>query len=262
MRIEVVKKIDLEAAPVVAWCIVKDELDLLPAFLTHHRSLGVRHFIFHDDASTDGTLEHLLEQEDCMVLKADFNYGDSMNRRRGVNLLRQAIPRLFLQGRWGFQLDADEFAVLPPAARSDLPLLCRTLDEARIDRCWANLVDTYPANFAEVLAPFQPTSDLFALANCFDYGPYLSLPDASQPPNNPFPKMVYGGVRERLFRDFNLLKTSAEPPPGVPLSTSSPWIFKVPLVKWSPDKMLVNNHVLNVRPGNQVLLALLHYKFG
>ena len=236
MRVHVVKKVNLEDASVVAWSIVKDELDLLPAFLDHHRLLGIRHFIFHDDGSTDGTLEYLLEQQDCMVLKSDFKYGDPINDRRGVNLLRWAIPRLFLQGRWGFQLDVDEFAILPMTANFNLPFFCHIMDEAHIDCCWANLVDTYPANFSDLLVPFQPASNLFALCNRFDHGPYLSLFCDSQESTNVFPRTIYGGVRERLFRDFGLLKSSAKPSAGVSLFASSPRIFKVPLVKWSPDK--------------------------
>ena len=36
-------------------CVLKDEMYFLPEFLAHYRALGVEHFVFLDDASTDGT---------------------------------------------------------------------------------------------------------------------------------------------------------------------------------------------------------------
>lgn len=58
---------------------MKNEIVLLPAFLDHHRSLGVEQFLVLVDYSDDGTLELLLTQSDVVVLTSDIKFGDFIN---------------------------------------------------------------------------------------------------------------------------------------------------------------------------------------
>src|SRR5579862_5997103 len=255
MRIEIVKWLELRDAPIIAWSIVRDEIEFLPWFLDHHRRIGIRHFLMVDDGSVDGTVDYLLAQEDCMVVRSEVRYADVV---RGKDLLRNAIAQRFFCGRWAFQLDPDEFVFLPSGKGGDLPSLCRALDEAGVVCCWANLVDVYPATFEEVLLPFQPASEPLAVANCFDYGPYLLL-NVTPESTTLAPRTVYGGLRERLYRQFGLLSgDQPEATTGLP----APTIYKVPLVKWSPEKELLNSHLLNIRADPRILLALAHVKFA
>ena len=246
-------------AGVVAWSLVRNEIDLLPWFLAHHRRLGVRHFIVLDDDSNDDTFDYLMAQDDCMVLDADVRYGELMDGVRGKERLRNEIARRFLLGRWAMQLDIDEYVVLP-SGFSELSDFCRVLDDAQLNCCWANLIDLYPARFTDVLRPYAANEDPLS-ANCFDHGPYLALSSSADPPANSMPATLYGGVRERLFRQFGITGTSGSWA-GNPVFAASPWVFKTPLVKWAPGRVLYNSHVSSERPGDRVLLALLHVKFA
>ena len=55
---------------VVVIALVRDGMFHLHDFLQHHRALGAAHFIFCDNGSTDGTLEALRDQPDCLVLQS------------------------------------------------------------------------------------------------------------------------------------------------------------------------------------------------
>ena len=55
---------------VFLFCMVYNEEWFLPHFLEHYRALGIRHFVFYDDESTDSTRELLLAQDDCTVATA------------------------------------------------------------------------------------------------------------------------------------------------------------------------------------------------
>ena len=57
------------------FCVVRDEAYFLPFLLEHYRRLGVEHFLFYDDKSSDGSRELLEAQPDCAVVTSDIPYG-------------------------------------------------------------------------------------------------------------------------------------------------------------------------------------------
>ena len=123
--------------------VVKDEMYFLPEFLTHYRALGVEHFVFLDDASTDGTTDFLTRQPDVSVVNAGLRFSDPVilnNARykpvqqRAINLWRTLLNQRF-QGRLGtVNVDADEFLQLPTGQK--LRDLAAKLDGVQAQCVW------------------------------------------------------------------------------------------------------------------------------
>ncbi|MBV8060344.1 MAG: glycosyltransferase family 2 protein, partial [Alphaproteobacteria bacterium] len=63
--------------PVCSCSIVRNELVRLPYLLEYHRKLGIKQFFFIDNLSTDGTLDYIKSQPDCIPLIAESSFRDA-----------------------------------------------------------------------------------------------------------------------------------------------------------------------------------------
>ncbi|MFM7275760.1 MAG: glycosyltransferase family 2 protein, partial [Gammaproteobacteria bacterium] len=136
-------------------------------FLAHYRALGVPHFAFIDNGSSDGTRALLASQPDVTLFHAPGNYRDAAF---GV-AWQQAVLSRFCVGRWVLLVDADEFLVYPGCESTALPAFIAGRESRGADAIFTDLVDMYPAGALE-------SSDLgrtapFMAAPCFDRGPLL-----------------------------------------------------------------------------------------
>ena len=61
----------------VVLCVVRNEVRMLPQFLEYYRSIGVEHFLFVDNDSTDGTTKLLEDEADVSLWKTSQNYSDA-----------------------------------------------------------------------------------------------------------------------------------------------------------------------------------------
>jgi len=233
-----------------AWCILvcclRNELQRLPAFLAHYRRLGVQHFLFVDNGSTDGLQDYLAHQPDCSAWLGDGSYKASNFGMDWCNLLlaRHGV------GKWCITVDPDEFLVFPHCEERGLRGLTRYMEGIGQPSLFAPMIDAYgrgrlsrtllPAG----LSPFVacPYFDRFNLSQRFD----------AERRN----WWIQGGVRMRRF--------SA----GAP--ASAPALNKVPLVRWEPDLHYVSSmHHLNRPRFNCTVLddplavsgALFHFKY-
>ena len=104
--------------------MVRDECDILPAFIAHHEAL-VDVMFFADHRSVDGTyryLQRLSQREQTGHASVElFRFGSHPDLQREVCglLARQAFTLGF---DWVIFLDADEF--LPFASAAELKRLC------------------------------------------------------------------------------------------------------------------------------------------
>ncbi|MBV8139209.1 MAG: glycosyltransferase family 2 protein [Deltaproteobacteria bacterium] len=181
------------AMPIV--CAVKNELNLLPHFLRHHRELGFEHFIFIDNDSDDGTTDYLVGQPDCVVYQTAESYRLT---RGGVNWISDLL-NIHVRGDWGIFLDCDELLVYQDMETTSFSTYFRRYATERVDSFYALMIDLYPdGSWTGVSA--RTSSSLLAHMNCFDkdyviraapHRPWLTLhPDAIE---------VLGGPRCRLF---------------------------------------------------------------
>ena len=97
------------AGEVCVMTVCRNEMDRLPAWLDHYRTLGVRHFVAIDNGSTDGTTEFLSTQPDVHLWGATGFYRQTASGRRWLNTLTESVAT----DAWCIVADADEFLVFP-----------------------------------------------------------------------------------------------------------------------------------------------------
>jgi glycosyltransferase involved in cell wall biosynthesis len=176
-------------------CPVKNERNLLPHFLRHHRELGFERFIFIDNNSDDGTTDYLLGQSDCVVYHTTESFRLT---RGGVNWISDLL-NIHVRGDWGVYLDCDELLVYQDMETTSFSTYLRTYVTDGVDSFYALIIDLYPDGPWTGISA-RASSSLLADMNCFDkdyvirgqpHRPWVTLhPDAIE---------VLGGPRCRLF---------------------------------------------------------------
>ncbi|WP_226779872.1 glycosyltransferase family 2 protein [Oceaniglobus trochenteri] len=198
----------IEPGQILLFCTLRNEALRLPYFLDHHRALGVDHFLFVDNDSTDGTADLLVGQPDVSL----WHSGDSYKASRfGMDWLGWLQLR-HGHGHWCLTMDADEILVYPFHDSTGLRGLTAWLDS----RGWRGfrtlMIDLYPRGPLRDAA-YRPGQD-----------PTETIPwfDADNFTFHPRPELqtllARGGVRARYF-------FSSAP-------ERAPTMNKTPLVKW------------------------------
>lgn len=222
----------------------------LPHFLKHHRALGVEHFVFFDDSSTDRTREILMEQDDCTILVTD----DSERPRLGLmqRLIGNFALERFPKDTWALHLDVDELMILPPGFAS-IAEVGRYLDQRGQKCTMAAMIDFYPERLSDRF--YDP---LGPLEGCpyFDRDPVFKWF-----PDRPRPRIVAAGPRPRL-----LMKLAKQYPDKIkeiygdkPYRVAKTW--KVPIIKTGSGILRTDPHNVTVQPPDDIQLGLAHFKF-
>jgi hypothetical protein len=216
---------------ILCFVCVFNGIEYIEWFLDYYRRLGVDHFFFCDNASTDGTAERLLEQPDVSLFHAPGSFAASGCGIFWINHLM----RRFGVGHWCVHVDMDEALVFPGLDRGrDLRDLTRYLDEQGHGCTEAAMIDMVPPGFPSNTGE-GPVS--------FEESRYFDAELVRMPCELPPYTFIKGGVRSKLT-GRSLLMT------------------KSPLVRMIPDfAYLVNNHHHTHLPVSDVTTAVLHYKF-
>lgn len=226
---------------------MRNEQVRLPYFLSYYRDLGVSHFLFVDNDSTDGTLEYLGGQVDVSVWSAKASYKKATYGVDWVNWLN----RKYAHGHWTLVVDPDEFFIYPFCDTRPIPALTDWLDNSSIRSFSAMLIDVYPKGPLDAQT-YRAGQNPMEIASWFDSGNYTIRK------NKTYGNLwIQGGPRSRVF--------FADQP------KKAPALNKIPLVKWNRRYTYVSStHMLLPRGLNQVYEewggekasgALLHTKF-
>jgi glycosyltransferase involved in cell wall biosynthesis len=241
-----VRRIDARPIPdqpgeIRAVMIVRNEVLRLESNLKHHRDLGVDRFFVIDNGSDDGTIEFLEAQPDVHL----FATADKFSSSWGGALWKNALLDAYATGHWVLNLDADELFVFPRFEALGLRNFCTFLDGADARGVFCLMLDMYSDRSpAETRHP--PGASLIETCPFFDRRTYQLLRAEGLFP----PMQIYGGVRERLFRQHLGDRYRA------------PMISKVPLVKWAVgDRFTAASHHMTPVPLADVTGVLLHFKF-
>ncbi|WP_311135666.1 glycosyltransferase family 2 protein [Yoonia litorea] len=221
---------DIRRDSILLFSTVRNEALRLPFFLAYYRKLGVTHFFFVDNESSDGTAEFLRQQPDVSLWHSAHSYRLS---RFGMDWLGWLLWQ-FGHGHWCLTVDADELLVYPDCEARDLRNLTSWLDTKQRSSFGAVMVDLYPKGplgGSSYRAGDDPTETL----SWFDQGNYRSSIHAYY--GNTW---IQGGVRERVF-------FSDQP-------ERSPTLNKTPLVRW-------NRRYTYVSSTHQMLPRHLHDSF-
>ena len=130
---------------VTAYVVLRNEAALIPAFLDHHRRLGVRRFVFCDHLSTDESRALALSQPDVVVYDCPGSYQLTWSGRRWIN---EIVAREGARG-WGLQLDIDEHLVYPGCERVNIDRFVSYLDAEGFEGVRGYMLDVFPARLLD-----------------------------------------------------------------------------------------------------------------
>ncbi|MFT3670964.1 glycosyltransferase family 2 protein [Aestuariivirga sp.] len=248
------------------YAIMRDEMFFLPSFFAHYRKLGFKQFVILNDRSVDGSSEFLEAQPDCAILKSSYTFSDVVDGHKVHQAWKNWIPERFLQNSWGVCVDADEFLFLPPQFQS-VQAFCNALDSMKATAVGALMIDFYPETVFDLDRVWKPGSleELLAAYPHYDRGPYITWKKGSLRP-----KVLSGGVRERLLRKYNVNKKQSNTglkgllrrlKAGFSTTNQVGSIHKVPFVRWKPGLAYLHSHTLNAAPDGGTILPMIHFKF-
>ncbi|WP_316646858.1 glycosyltransferase family 2 protein [Ovoidimarina sediminis] len=216
----------------------RDEMERLPAFVSHYRGLGVDHILAVDNGSSDGSDRFLSEQPDVSLWRTTASYRAS---RFGMDWINALLGR-YGAGHWCLTVDADELWMGP----ARLPDVTAALEREGREVQGALMLELYPDGPLGAQS-FGSGDDPLLLLKGFDARGYSAR---VQPRFGQL--WVQGGPRARAF-------FRARP-------DHAPTLNKTPLVHWrkgyayvSSTHSLLPRRLNDWRGGENALL--LHTKF-
>ena len=231
---------------IILFATLRNEAFRIPYFLSYYRKLGVGHFIFVNNDSTDNFLEVVAGQADVSVWNTSASYKKS---NFGMHWLNALLWR-YGSGHWCVTVDPDEFLVFPKYETRTLIELTDWLEGQHRSSMFALLLDMYGSGSVSS-THYASGEDPLTVAPYFDANGYVQSFRTSRGE-----VYVQGGARRRVFfRD---------------LPAKAPAINKTPLVKWHRNytylsSMHTLSHMRLNHPhgsnGLSVTGALLHFKF-
>jgi hypothetical protein len=126
-----------ETSPVLL-CVVKNDSVKIKAQLDYHRRIGIRHFAYIDNISTDGIFEWLLEQDDVSLFRTNEPFNDIVKE----SWKKQAADMLGYE-KWYLLLDPDEFFTYPGIEDSPIHEYIAFLEKRTIKTVPSLMVDMY-----------------------------------------------------------------------------------------------------------------------
>jgi glycosyltransferase involved in cell wall biosynthesis len=224
----------LTSNEVLLVCLIKNGKVFLKPFLEHYRRIGIAHFVFVDNGSTDGTLEVLNTHGDVTV------YGSSLPAKRYECYMRRWAIRKFAMNRWCLCVDADEFFDYLHDDALSIKDLVAYLDDSGYNCIVTQMLDMFPdgplttvhADLGSSI-PFLDTHNYYDLSRIdeFDYHGCTRAGFDYFTRNNsigsPKIKWLFGGIRLMEFDAYvcltkhSLLRVSAGVVPQVHAHCSS-----------------------------------------
>ncbi|MDR3013245.1 MAG: glycosyltransferase family 2 protein [Chitinispirillales bacterium] len=215
-------------------CVVKNDFEKVKAQVDYHRRLGIKHFAYVDNISTDGVFEWLMGQDDVSLFRTDEKFNDLVKEA----WRKQAADALGY-GKWYLLLDPDEFFIYPGIEGKPLSEYIEFLESREIKSIPALMVDMYSKE-----GLFKSISGNFVKDYCFfDTDTYVHKRREGF-------HYTYNGPRWRLFKNDDMLMR--------------PGLTKYPLI-WLEKSTVMSTHKnhptkLNFQTTGPAAF-LLHYKF-
>jgi len=240
--------LDAPAGDVLAIVLIRDGSYYMDVFFEHYRRLGVTHFAFIDNGSTDDTLDRLRAEPGVIVDQCTLplaGYED---------LIRQYPAQTYGQNRWCLYVDMDELFDFEGSDVLGLRGLTSYLEDQGATALLSQMLEMFPK------APLRETAPL-SYAQSVDAFSYFDISHVQKFPyhsdeiefsallkDNTVPhdalQFCFGGVRGKVFGENCCL-------------TKHPLIFNGPQVTPAPHPHLS----MGVRCGD-ISGVIKHYKFA
>jgi hypothetical protein len=186
---------ELGSSDVVVGCLVRNGVEYLPDFLEHYSRLGVAHFVFISNNSTDGTLGMLAKQGNTTVYSCDLPYELSNMA------IKQYLIDKYAVRCWLLLVDIDEFFDYPYSDIVDVGQLAAYLNYHKYTAVLAQMLDLFSE---EAIGETSNTG----VASLFELFPFYELSSIEKSKYNIDCNQIssdeimlhYGGIRNRVFK--------------------------------------------------------------
>jgi hypothetical protein len=229
---------------ILLFSVMKNEAFRLSFYIDYYRKLGVNHFIFVNNGSTDHFAAIIADQSDITTFYTEASYKES---NYGMHWCNDLLRR-YGTDHWCLTCDPDEFLVYPYMDTRKLRDLTEYLDSLNEVSISTMMVDMY-SDCKITESYYREGSSPLQVCEYFDGTGYFK--EFIGKHDNFF---MFGGVRQRIFYKENPIK--------------APALNKVSLIKWQKNYAYVEsmhmalpkfiNHVLSK---SKTTAALLHFKF-
>src|SRR5680860_1327421 len=226
----------LESSDIIAICAIHNAERLVELYVDYY-NIGIRHFVFIDNASSDLSEEILRRLNKKTVYIDIWNTSDRFDGFKAMGWKQRLFAHYGLN-RWYLNLDVDELLEYIGDEDIDIQSLIRHAEDIKQKTIGAVLVDMYP------MAPVQnikidALNDIRNIYKYFDSNTYVIQS------NEKYKKRISGGPRMRLFNRH-------------------PSLQKYPLAFVDTNMLAINPHFwypYDVNLYSELLCGLLHYKF-
>ncbi|QEH36384.1 hypothetical protein OJF2_49470 [Aquisphaera giovannonii] len=186
----------------IAICVMRNGERYVDQFVRHHIGLGVKHIVFLDNGSTDGTVPAACRHERVTVLRCLLPYS------RYENAMKAYLARRFSEGRWNLCCDIDELFDYPYSDRVALDELLRYLSGGGFTAVVAQMLDFFPEGPLSG-AGDDPTIPLESAYPCYDLSGIVATDYEWSRLSYEAVKMHSGGIRRLVFGTENGLTKAA-----------------------------------------------------
>jgi len=199
------QEMDYENDELLVLVVLRDGRPYVKSFIEHYHALGVKHLIFLDNGSTDGTVEALREYDSGVSV-----FRTTLPFKHYQISMRQYLVERFGQGRWTLSVDIDELFDYPYSDVVSLGELLGYLNRNDYTAVVAHMLDMFPEEISSSSAAItrdEPLKELhryYELSEVRAYD-YSLLEDAGNTVSNGDIQVLHGGVQKRLFRVAPLL---------------------------------------------------------
>lgn len=198
------REVDYGIDELVVLVLLRNGRPYIKPFIEHYFSLGVKHIVFLDNGSTDGTVEALQNYENVTVLRSRLPF-----KKYNITLKQYLVER-FGRGRWTLNADIDELFEYPYSDVVSLKALLRYLNDNFYTAVVTYMLDMFPETLLSADSPATDYESLKELHRFYDISDvrtldYSQVGDIGNVVANEWIEILQGGVMQRLFGTSPLL---------------------------------------------------------
>jgi len=202
------KKIAYGLDELIVVCVVRNGRPYIKSFIDHYLYLGVKHIVFLDNGSEDGTTDVAVAQgqERVTVIQTKLPF------KKYEFVMKQYLISRFGKGSWSLYVDIDELFDYPYSDIVSLGSLLRYLNEKSYTAVVTQMLDMFSnrALFDQVSQKDEPLKDLYKFYDISNIKREYYRSRRGRRSNtvaNDDIKILKGGIRETLFgTNFMLTK--------------------------------------------------------
>jgi glycosyltransferase involved in cell wall biosynthesis len=192
-------KLEYDIDELVVLVLLRNGRAYIKPFIEHYFSLGIKHIVFLDNGSTDGTVETLQRYENVTVLRTRVPY-----KKYNITMKQYLVER-FGRDRWTLSVDIDELFEYPYSDVVSLKALLRYLNEHSYTAVVTYMLDMFPETLLpaseDLSTEYEDLKEVYRFYEISDVRTwdYNEGGDIGNVVSNEEIEILQGGVQQRLF---------------------------------------------------------------